>query len=84
MWRHYPHGASITSQGLFGIKYRPKGQDSPLTNDITSSSTFGQDGTVNIDTPGTDPGKDTASNVQRKQEGSAKNPRATPLAGAER
>ena len=50
---------NITSQGLFGIQYRPKGQDSPLTNDITSSSTFGQDGTVNIDTPGTDPGKDS-------------------------
>jgi filamentous hemagglutinin family protein len=49
---------TIDSQGLFGIKYRPKGQDSLFTNDITSSSTFGQDGTVNIDTPGTDPGKD--------------------------
>jgi filamentous hemagglutinin family protein len=47
----------ITSQGLFGIQYRPKGQESPLTNDITSSSEFGQNGIVNIDTPGTDPGK---------------------------
>jgi filamentous hemagglutinin family protein len=49
----------ITSQGLFGIKYRPKGQDSLFTNDITASSTFGQSGTVNISTPGTDPGKDS-------------------------
>jgi filamentous hemagglutinin family protein len=49
---------NITSQGLFGIQFRPKGQDSPLTNDITASSTFGQNGTVNISTPGIDPGKD--------------------------
>jgi filamentous hemagglutinin family protein len=48
---------SINSQGLFGIQYRPKGQESPLTNDITASSTFGRDGAVNISTPGTDPGK---------------------------
>jgi large exoprotein involved in heme utilization and adhesion len=49
----------ITSQGLFGIQYRPKGQESPLTNDITSSSEFGQNGIVNINTPGTDPGRDS-------------------------
>jgi filamentous hemagglutinin family protein len=49
---------NITSQGLFGIQFRPKGQDSPITNDITASSTFGQNGTVNINTPGIDPGKD--------------------------
>ncbi|WP_295615187.1 S-layer family protein [Chamaesiphon sp. GL140_3_metabinner_50] len=49
----------ITSQGLFGIQFRPKGQDSPFTNDITASSTFGQNGTVNITTPGTDPGRDS-------------------------
>jgi filamentous hemagglutinin family protein len=49
---------SITSQGLFGIQYRPKGQESDFTSDITSSSTFGRDGAVNISTPGTDPGKD--------------------------
>jgi filamentous hemagglutinin family protein len=49
---------NITSQGLFGIQFRPKGQDSPLTSDVTASSTFGQNGTVNINTPGTDPGKD--------------------------
>jgi filamentous hemagglutinin family protein len=49
----------ITSQGLFGIKYRPKGQESLFTNDITSSSTFGQSGVIDIKTPGTDPGKDS-------------------------
>jgi large exoprotein involved in heme utilization and adhesion len=49
----------ITSQGLFGIQFRPSGIDSPLSNDITASSTFGQNGTVNIDTPDIDPGKDT-------------------------
>jgi large exoprotein involved in heme utilization and adhesion len=49
----------ITSQGLFGIQYRPKGQESDFTNDITASSTFGRDGAVNISTPGTDPGKDS-------------------------
>jgi filamentous hemagglutinin family protein len=49
----------INSQGLFGIQYRPKGQASDITSDITASSTFGQDGIVKIDTPGTDPGKDS-------------------------
>jgi filamentous hemagglutinin family protein len=48
---------NITSQGLFGIQYRPTG--SPFTNDITASSTFGQSGNVQINTPGVDPGKDT-------------------------
>ena len=48
---------SITSQGLFGIQFRPKG--SRLTNDITASSTFGQSGSVQISTPGTDPGRDS-------------------------
>jgi filamentous hemagglutinin family protein len=48
---------NITSQGLFGIQYRPIGSD--FTNDITASSTFGQSGSVNINTPGIDPGKDT-------------------------
>jgi filamentous hemagglutinin family protein len=48
---------NITSQGLFGIKYRPLGSD--FTSDITASSQFGQSGTVNISTPGTDPGRDT-------------------------
>jgi filamentous hemagglutinin family protein len=47
---------NITSQGLFGIQYRAKG--SPLTNDITASSDFGLSGSVQINTPGTDPGKD--------------------------
>jgi filamentous hemagglutinin family protein len=50
---------NITSQGLFGIQYRPKGQATPSSNDITASSTFGQDGAVNISTPGTDPGRDS-------------------------
>ncbi len=50
---------NITSQGLFGIGFRPKGQESNFTNDITASSTFGQNGTVNISIPGTDPGKDS-------------------------
>jgi filamentous hemagglutinin family protein len=49
---------NITSQGLFGIQYRAKGQESPFTNDVTASSTFGQNGIVTINTPGTDPGKD--------------------------
>ena len=49
----------IASQGLFGIKYRPKGQESLFTSDITASSTFGQSGVVDIKTPGTDPGKDS-------------------------
>ncbi len=49
---------NITSQGgLFGIKYRAIGSDS--TNDITASSNFGQNGAVKIDTPGTDPGKNS-------------------------
>jgi filamentous hemagglutinin family protein len=48
---------NITSQGLFGIQYRPTGSD--FTNDITASSTFGQSGNVQINTPGVDPGKDT-------------------------
>jgi filamentous hemagglutinin family protein len=48
---------NITSQGLFGIQYRPIGLDT--ANNITASSTFGQSGAVNISTPGTDPGKDS-------------------------
>jgi filamentous hemagglutinin family protein len=50
----------ITSQGLFGIQYRPNGIESPLTNDITASSTFGQSGIVKVDVPDIDPGKDSA------------------------
>jgi filamentous hemagglutinin family protein len=50
---------NITSQGLFGIKYRPKGQESDGTNDITANSILGESGTVNISTLGTDPGKDS-------------------------
>ena len=48
---------NITSQGLFGIQYRPIGSE--FTSDITASSTFGQSGTVNVKTPGTDPGRDS-------------------------
>jgi filamentous hemagglutinin family protein len=50
---------TIKSDGLFGIRYRPKGQDSKFTNDITASSDFNQQGTVDIKTPGVDPGKDS-------------------------
>jgi filamentous hemagglutinin family protein len=48
---------NIISQGLFGIQDRPIGSD--FTSDITASSQFGQSGTVDVDTPGTDPGRDT-------------------------
>jgi filamentous hemagglutinin family protein len=48
---------NITSQGLFGIQYRPIGL--ATANNITASSTFGQSGAVNISTPGADPGKDS-------------------------
>jgi large exoprotein involved in heme utilization and adhesion len=48
---------NITSQGLFGIQYRPKGSD--FTNDITASSDFGLSGNVQVNTPGVDPGKDS-------------------------
>jgi filamentous hemagglutinin family protein len=48
---------NITSQGLFGIQYRPTA--SRFTNDITVSSISGQSGSVQINTPGIDPGKDT-------------------------
>jgi filamentous hemagglutinin family protein len=50
---------TIKSDGLFGIQYRPKGTETSFTNDITASSTFGQSGNVQINTPGVDPGKDT-------------------------
>ncbi len=48
---------NIISQGLFGIQYRSI--DSPSTNDINASSRFGLSGSVQINTPGIDPGKDT-------------------------
>ncbi len=44
----------ITTQGIFGIEYRP--QLTPLS-DITASSQFGVNGTVIINTPGVDPSK---------------------------
>ncbi len=42
---------SITTQGLFGLKYRDQ---QTLDNDITASSQFGLSGTVEIATPGID------------------------------
>ncbi|MGI0493637.1 filamentous hemagglutinin N-terminal domain-containing protein [Alkalinema pantanalense CENA528] len=42
----------ITTQGIFGLVYRL--QQTP-DNDITASSEFGVNGTVNVDTIGTDP-----------------------------
>jgi filamentous hemagglutinin family protein len=51
---------NITSQGLFGIQFIPKDRESSFTgSSITASSTFGRDGEVKIDTPGTDPGRDS-------------------------
>jgi filamentous hemagglutinin family protein len=50
---------TISSQGLFGIQFRPKGQESNFTSDITANSISGRDGNVNIDTPGSDPGRDS-------------------------
>ncbi len=47
---------TINSQGLFGIQFRPRQTNG---NDITASSDFNQQGTVGIETPGTDPGKDS-------------------------
>jgi filamentous hemagglutinin family protein len=49
----------ITTLGIFGIQQRLKGEESPRTNDITATSDFNQQGTVDIKTPGIDPGKDT-------------------------
>jgi filamentous hemagglutinin family protein len=66
----------IISQGLFGIGYRPNGVNSPLTNDITASSTFGQSGTVNVNTPDIDPGKDTAELPEAPQDKSDRIDRA--------
>jgi len=44
----------VTTQGLFGIKFRP--QRTP-NNDITVSSTFGLSGTYILNTPGIDPSR---------------------------
>ena len=58
IWDVRGGNVQIASQGgLFGIQFRPTGSE--FTNDITASSTFGQSGAVNIDTPGTDPGRDS-------------------------
>ena len=45
---------NITAQGIFGIQFRP--QDTPLS-DITASSQFGLNGSVQINTPGIDPSR---------------------------
>ena len=44
----------ITTQGIFGLQFRSK--DTPLS-DITASSQFGVNGTVQINTPGVDPSR---------------------------
>ncbi len=44
----------ITTQAIFGLQFRPR--LTPLS-DITASSDFGVNGTVNINTPGVDPSK---------------------------
>ncbi len=44
----------ITTQAIFGLQFRPR--LTPLS-DITASSDFGVNGTVNINTPGIDPSK---------------------------
>ncbi|ABA23342.1 Filamentous hemagglutinin-like protein [Trichormus variabilis ATCC 29413] len=44
---------SINAFSVFGIEFREK--DSPLTNDITASSEFGLNGTVEINTPEVQP-----------------------------
>ncbi|AFZ18249.1 two-partner secretion domain-containing protein [Allocoleopsis franciscana] len=48
---------NITTQGLFGIQFRP--QRTPK-NDITVSSTFGLSGTFALNTPGVDPSRGLA------------------------
>lgn len=45
---------SITTQGLFGLQFRP--QLTPLS-DITASSQFGSSGTVTLNTPNVDPNR---------------------------
>ena len=49
---------NITTQGLFGIQFRPR-----LTpkNDITVSSDFGLNGTFQLNTPGIDPSRGVAN-----------------------
>ncbi|MBD2667177.1 hypothetical protein B6N60_04562 [Richelia sinica FACHB-800] len=48
------HGGNIniTTQGIFGLKFRPQ---LTLENDITASSQFGVNGTVDINNVGVDP-----------------------------
>ncbi|MEO1373983.1 MAG: filamentous hemagglutinin N-terminal domain-containing protein, partial [Cyanobacteria bacterium J06635_10] len=54
---------NITGQFLFGIESR----DRPTSiNDITVSSTFGEDGTFNINTPGIDPTRSLTNLPQQR------------------
>jgi probable HAF family extracellular repeat protein len=48
----------ITTQGIYGLQYRP--QRTPLS-DITASSQFGVNGTVQINTPDVDPSRGLAN-----------------------
>ncbi len=48
---------NIDAQGVFGIQFRPRRNDS--TSDITASSDFGRTGNVKIDSLGLDPGRDS-------------------------
>jgi large exoprotein involved in heme utilization and adhesion len=49
---------NITSQGIYGIEFRPK--ETPLS-DITASSQFGVNGVVEINTPDVDPTRGLAN-----------------------
>jgi filamentous hemagglutinin family protein len=43
----------INASGIYGIQYQKK--ENPLTSDITASSEFGADGTIELNTPEVDP-----------------------------
>jgi filamentous hemagglutinin family protein len=58
---------SIDSQGLYNIQYRPQGQDSPLTNDITSTGFYQENGILNRDDPGKSNQLPAAPNDASKQ-----------------
>ena len=49
---------NITTQGIYGLEFRPR--LTPLS-DITASSDFGVEGTVQINTPGVDPSRGLAN-----------------------
>jgi large exoprotein involved in heme utilization and adhesion len=50
---------NIATQGIFGLEFRE--QQAPDTSDITASSDFGVDGTVEINTPDVDPSQGLVS-----------------------